>query len=151
VKKEKQLQLGFKIVKIQTTKFSFTDIEENKLVELINDPNGLGININIALNIDSEKSTIAMDVQTDLFNNESKQSLVEHIGRTVYFVDGLEKTYNKEANAYDLPDVLLIQLYSIAYTHSRAMLSNEISPTCYRDKYFLPVINPAALLHKKNN
>lgn len=146
---KKQIQLGYKITKIQTTKFSFTDIEENKLIKLTNDPKGLGININVSLNIDIKTTTINMDVQTKLFVTESKEPLVEHTGRTVYFIEGLEKIYNKEADAYDFPDALLIQLYGIAYTHSRALLAIEISPTCYRDKYFLPVINPADLLQKK--
>lgn len=147
-KGKQEIHLGYRIDKIQTTKFSFEDLAEEKLNELLNDSKGLGVNVNVSLSINGEKSTITINVLTQLTITETKTNLVEHSGRTVYFVVGLENAYNKEADAYDLPDAFLIQLYGIAYTHSRALLATEIGSTCYRDKYFLPVINPASLLEK---
>lgn len=144
--KDKKIKLGYKILKIHTTKFSFTDIDSDELTNLLDSKEDLGINVNVSLNINKDESTLTLDVSTQLIKTKDKVFLVEHSGRTVYFVGGLEGTFDKEKNVYNLPNDLLIQWYSIAYTHSRALLAIEISPTVYKDKYFLPVINPLDLL-----
>lgn len=74
--------------------------------------------------------------------------LVEHTGRTSFYVEGLEKFFKEKDSTYDLPNIFMIQILGIAYTHARALLSVEISPTIYRDNYFLPVVDPANLLPK---
>jgi len=149
-KKKKEVDIGYRIIKIHTTNFTSKDIDDKSLQNLFNSLNALGVNVNVSVNINREDSSITMDVATDLFNRETNVKLVEHSGRTVYFIQGLDQTYNKEKNAFDLPGPMLIHLYSIAYTHSRALLATEISPTCYHEKYFLPVIDPAILIQKNN-
>lgn len=145
-KESKQIKLGYRITKIQTTKFAFEDILEGKLNDLLANIDGLGLNINVGIRINQEESLVTIDVETVLIDVSAKINLVTHSARTVFFVENLKSTYNKETNAFDLPNELLVQIYGISYTHARALLSMEISPTVYRDKYFLPVINPINLV-----
>lgn len=136
--------LKYRITKIFTTKFSITDIQEEVLEKLLNSDTELNIKIDISLNVETPK--ISIDVHSQLSNVAESTTLVEHTGRTLFFLEGLEDYYNKQNDAFELPDNLLIQLHSIAYTHARALLATEISSTIYKDKYFLPVINPSDLI-----
>lgn len=67
----------------------------------------------------------------------------------MFHIQGLDKVYNKEADSYELPNGLTVQLYSHAYTHARALLASELSATSFRDKYFLPILNPSQFIRSK--
>ena len=142
-KKQEQIEISYRIIKIHTTKFTCEDSSEERIDVLFNNMDGLGLNIEATLNVDNEKSIITIDIGTELIDKENGMALVEHSGRTSYHLQGLNKFYNKDKNAYDLPDDLALQFYSFAYTHARALLAAEISPTVYKDKYILPVIDPS--------
>lgn len=145
------IKLRYKVVKINTLKFIFEEIDEGNFVKLFNDNSDLLIvNLSTEISFDIKKSTISIDINTKLINQESKAELIKHSGRTTFMVEGLDKTYNKKEDYYDIPDELIIQLYGLAYSHSRALLTIEISPTIYKDKYFLPVINPSNFINKEN-
>lgn len=150
-KQKKQVEISYRILKIHTAKFSYEDIEEKDLSSLFDKPDSLAINMSTTLNIDREKSTFTLDINTALIDKKNEKVLIEHLGRTVYQLKGYDQVYNKKEDSYDLPDGLLIQLYSLAYTHSRALLATEISPTIYKDKYFLPVVNPTDFIKTRNN
>lgn len=142
--------IGYRISQIHSLKFSFKDIEIERLNQIFETQNALALNTSTSFNIDKEKSTIIIDINTQLVDNEKENVLVEHSGRTVYIVKGLDSVYNEDENNFDLPDGLVIQLFSIAYSHARALLATEISPTIYKDKYMLPVIDPRVFLKKDN-
>jgi hypothetical protein len=142
----KEFQLGYRVDLIQTLKFSFEDIDEEELVNLMKDPKGLEININIRVKIKKETSTFILDVSSELFNFKEKSLLVQHIGRTSFFIQGLESTSREEGKSFDLPSKILVQMYGIAFTHSRALLSVDLSPTVYRNRYMLPVVDPYTLI-----
>ena len=144
--KNKNIVLGYKIIKIQTIKFSFEEVENQIFDSLLIQEDALSINLHTAFTIDKETSIITFDIHTQLVQKEISKTLIEHIGRTEYKIEGLDKAYNKEKDLFDLPDNFVIQLYSIGYTHARALLSVEVSPTMYKEKYFLPVIDPSNLL-----
>lgn len=146
---ENKVQLGYRVESIKTIQFSFEDISEKELEDLMSDTNGLGININARVNIKMETSSFVLDISSELFNSKTKTPLVKHVGRTSYFLQGISSVVNNDGKSVDLPSDMLVQLYGIAYTHSRALLSVELSPTVYRNKYILPVIDPNVLLPKK--
>lgn len=146
---KKDLTLGYRITKIQSTKFSFVEINEEILDELFASKKA-AININLTAHIDALKSTMTIDISSTLFNTIDNEMLVEHNGRTSFFIQGLEKTKNKTNGGFDLPNELLVQIHGIAYSHARALLANELSSTFFRDKYFLPVVNPEDLLKIRN-
>jgi len=147
-KKSNTDNIGYRISRIHSLKFSFKDIEIDRLNQIFETQNTLAINTSTSLNIDKEKSTIIIDINTQLIDSEKDDVLVEHSGRTVYIVKGLDGVYNKDEDNFNLPDGLVIQLFSIAYSHARALLATEISPTIYKDKYILPVIDPSVILKK---
>ena len=140
---QKQFEIGYRIIKIHSIKFNFEDYNEGIIEKLFNTKDSLGLNINTSLKIDKETSVITIDIATKLVKNKEDKTIISHTGRTAYHIKGLDKIYNKETDSFDLPDDFTIQLYSLSYTHARALLSTELSPTNYRDKYFLPVINPS--------
>jgi hypothetical protein len=145
-KQQVQIDLGYRIAKIHTTKFTCEDNSEERIDQLFSHIDGLGINIQTSLSIDHKKSIITIDFGTELIDKENGKALVEHSGRTSFYIQGLNELYNKEKESYDLPDDFAIQLYGIAYTHARALLAAEISPTAYKDKYFLPVVDPTQFI-----
>lgn len=149
-KTEQKTEIGYRIVKINTTKFSFEEINEEALDQLFKAREALEISLNIKFDIDKDKSIIALDVSTELIQKKKGTILVSHVGRTSFLINNLEVVYDKEQGTYVFPHDILVQLYSIAYTHARALLATEISPTIYKDKYFLPVINPVDLIQNKN-
>jgi hypothetical protein len=148
-KKIKKDTLRYKISQIHTLKFSFKDIELDRLNQLFEQQNRLGLNTKTSINIDKDKSIITIDINTNLFDKGNNEDLVEHSGRTVYQVQGLENVYNPYDKNYDIPDGFIAQLFGIAYSHARALLATEISPTIYKDKYILPVIDPSKLLKQQ--
>ena len=143
------LIIGYRITKIQSTKFSFVDTNEEILDELFASKKA-AININLTAHIDAFKSTMTIDISSALFNTIDNEMLVEHNGRTSFFIRGLEKTKNETNGGFDLPNELLVQIHGIAYSHARALLASDLSSTCFRDKYFLPVVNPEELLKIRN-
>ena len=147
-KKAKKENLGYRVSQIHSLKFSFKDIEPERLNRIFEAQNALALNTNTSLNIDKDKSTITIDINTILIDNQKEDVLVEHSGRTVYVVKGLDTAYNEDGNNFNLPDGLIIQLFSIAYSHTRALLATEISPTIYKDKYILPIVDPKGFLQK---
>lgn len=151
MKSKTEVELSYKIIKIQTAKFAHQEIEENHFKTLLASNDELSVNMNLNLNIDKEKSSISVDVTTSLIEKKSELILIEHTGRTIYNIKGLEKIYTSENDTFEIPDGLLIQLYSMAYTHSRALLAVELSPTMYKDNYFLPVVNPEMFIKKQNS
>ena len=150
-KKTKNNNLGYRISQIHSLKFSFKDIDLDKLNKIFEQQNTLALNTNTSLNIDGQKSTITIDISTNLIDKIADEVLVEHSGRTVFLINGLDKVYNEIDENFDLPDGLIIQLFGIAYSHARALLATEISPTIYKDKYILPVIDPSQFLKQNGN
>ena len=151
IQKKEKANIGYRIGKIHSIKFSFSDISDKQISTLFTSKDSLGVNIGVAMSIKNEDSSIVFDISSQLIDKLNESILVEHVGRTVYFIRGLEDVYSSEQDAYDLPSEFLLQLLSIAYTHSRALSASEISPTCYHEKYFLPVIDPRDLLEMLND
>lgn len=149
--KSKKNNLGYRISRIHSLKFSFKDIHVDRLNQLFEKQDTLSLNTNTSLDIDKEKSAITIDINTNLIDKEKDEILVEHSGRTVYQINGLDKFYNSEENNFDIPDGLLVQLFSLAYSHARALLATEVSPTIYKDKYILPVVDPTGFLKKEDD
>ena len=150
-KKKEENNLEYRIKRIHSLKFYFKEIESNRLNSMFEKTDALYLNTKTILNIDDKESSISIDINTELLERKSNEILVEHSGRTVYQIKGLKDIYNETDNVYDIPNEFLIQLYSLAYSHTRALLATEVSPTVYKDKYFLPIINPQDFLKNKNS
>lgn len=143
----KDIKIAYRILKIHTKSFSVNDIPEDQLDSLFNNGNSI-LNIGSNINFDKDKSTITIDIQTSLTKKGENKQIVAHSGRTVFFIQELEKLFNSKEDSYDLPNNFLLQLLGISFSHSRALLSTELQSTAYADKFTLPVINPSILLPK---
>lgn len=145
--KGKEIKISYRILKIHTTSFSIKDILEQQLEELFKNGNAL-LNMGSNINFDNLKSTITIDIKTSLIKKGENKQLVDHTGRTVFFMEDIKKFYNTKSDSYDLPTNFILQLLGISFSHSRALLSTELQSTVYADKFVLPVINPNILLPK---
>src|SRR5690606_16546446 len=96
--------------------------------------------------IDDSKTEIIFDVISNFYNPDTEEELIEHIGRTKYIVTNLHVSAEKDS--VDIPDELMVTLYSLAHTHARALLASDVQNTIYKDKAFLPVVNPKEILKK---
>ncbi len=150
--KEKQADLSYRIAQIYTLEFSFKDLDRATLEKFFDTPNSLALGTQTKVDINRKESNITIDIRTKLFEKEKEINvLVDHTGRTVFNIRGLEQVFNMEENTFELPDAFMAQLFGLAYSHARALLAVEISPTIYKDKYLLPVINPHSFLSNNQN
>lgn len=99
--------------------------------------------------IDESKAEIIFDIVTDFFEPESKEVLISHIGTTKYVVQNLPSSDDKES--FNIPDQFMVMLYSIAHSHARALLASDLQNTIYKDKMFIPVVDPKNILNNKLN
>lgn len=144
----KNTQIGYKVIKIHTTKFSCAEVEEDNIDLDFNSGDKFGLNISFNINIKQDESILQFDLKSTLVDNNTDENIVEHTGRTVFSIENIMFLYEKETDSYNFPDELLTQIYGLAYTHARALLSVELSPTIFKDKYFLPVIDPREMIPK---
>lgn len=145
---EKEYSLGYKVSKINTTKFSYNDLEEDQVTILFEKEENLKVNLDVNMGISLEKAEIFFEINTSLSNSENNESIIIHTGKTTFSVQNLESTYSKEDEKFDLPDGLIVQLYALSYSHARALLSVELNRTVYKDVFYLPVIDPTNILNK---
>jgi hypothetical protein len=73
---------------------------------------------------------------------------VTHTARTVFYIKNMKDFYEKETEKVNIPDPATVQFLGISFSHARAALAIELSSTVYRDKYFLPVVDPLVLFNK---
>lgn len=148
---KKTVNISYKVIKIHTTKFSFEDVDEEKLNEIVADEDKPNLNINVSISSRKEKSTVTFDVTSYFLNPEdNSQPLVTHTARTIFYIKNIEDIYEKETDKINIPDQVALQFLSISFTHARAVLAMELSSTVYRDKYFLPVVDPMDLFKGLN-
>lgn len=143
----KEIKIEYRIKKIYTTSYAVEDLPEEELTGLFRTGNS-NLNIGSNINFDKEKSTITIDIKSSLTKKGAKKDLVSHTGRTVFFIQNLEKLFNTEEDSYKLPNNFLLQLLGISFSHSRALLATELQSTPYAEKFILPVVNPKILLPK---
>lgn len=144
--------MDYKIIKIHTTRFTFEDLEEGHVHELFSTPQNLGFSMTMGIIFNLKASVLTIHIDTKLIEKENNNSLIDHSARTSYAIRELNRFVHikdKKERTYHIPEELLVELFSTAYTHARALLATEISPTIYKDKYFLPVIDPADVIKKQ--
>lgn len=147
IEQQENTTLRYRISKITTTKFFSIDIDEEE-ANLIFEENQSSLELNVGMGISLEKSEIFLEVSSVLRHRETQEIVIEHVGKTVFSVLGLKNTYREEGQTFDLPDGFVVQLYTLAYSHSRALLTTELSKTVFKDKLFLPVIDPKKIIQK---
>ena len=81
---QKEFNLGYKVAKINTTKFSYSDLEEDKVAFLFENEDNLKVSLDVNMGISLEKSEIFFEINTSLSNRENDESVITHIGKTTF-------------------------------------------------------------------
>ncbi len=149
-KDKEHTKIEYRIINIHTTEFFFEDLSEQEIDHLVQNSGSLSININNTVNIDAAKSVIAIDVSSKLLKKGDETVLIRHTGRTAFQIKNLHEAFDEEQQTYDIPTGLLVQLHSLAYSHARALAATEVSPTAYKNKFFLPVVDPSKFIQKND-
>jgi len=144
--KKQNINFSYRATDILTTKFVYNQIDDSALDNLFNNLKDIGFSISTTSNVDIENSKLIIDITTILKDKSNNEMLVEHTARTIYVIENLKEGINSNNEEVDLPTVLLQQMYGIAFSHARALLAVEISPTNFKGKYVLPIIDPALLI-----
>lgn len=144
--KEPDTTLGYKIVKIQTTKFEFKEINEDEIQVIFFDNKSLRVDMSVQIEVSKENSTVTFHIETTVVKINTEDSLIKHTGITRFKTAGMEAYFNQDDNSYDFPPEFLVQLHTLAHSHARALLAVELSSTVYRDQFYLPIIDPRTIL-----
>lgn len=140
---ETEERIGYRIVQIKTVKI------------IINEPDDLDFDqitvtgkVNLSTtSLNNEKVEIVFEVVTEFIDKRTNETLISHIGRTKYIAVNI--IISEDQEVINIPDQLMIMLYAIAHSHSRALLSSDLQNTIYKDKIFIPVIDPKDILNRE--
>lgn len=143
---EIKIKFNYRVSKINTFIFNVFELPENEVSELFAEVGLIGLQVNTTINIPSDAKSIRIDILSEISKKASNELLITHKGSTIFAVDNLQDFFIPESNSYHLPSSVLVQLFSLAYTHARALIAIEISPTVYKDKFFLPIVDPNAMI-----
>lgn len=146
---QREIKLMFRVRNIASVNFSYTDLNPEELNLIRSGSTSLNLSIATNFRINSNDSLIIISIITTVLgvNNEE---IMKHVGRTTFDVQGLEETKDLSGEGFELPNEFVIQLYSISYTHARALLATMASSTDFKDLVILPVIDPKVFLEKHN-
>lgn len=143
--KQNTPQIAYRVEEIRTTKFVFTEMETTAIDELFSKEEGSKLDLGARVDIDDKNKRVSFSIHSKILKDS--QIIIEHIGKTTFLIQGLELMKAEKEGVYDFPDVLLSQLYALSYSHARALLGMEMSRTNFKDKFYLPVIDPMMLVN----
>lgn len=140
-------QLKYRILRIYTAQFSFEDIDEKEVNKLAGALGSVNVKMKLGLKVDAKTSEILISISTDWIKTADQVKLFNHTGNTLFHIENLNDILDEESKEYLFPNPFLIQIQSLAYSHARALLAIEISPTVYKDKFFLPIVKIADIVN----
>ena len=146
MKKNDNLEIGYRVADLRTIKFIFGEVEEKSIDSLLNDKDGANLTLGVHTEFNIEKNLVFFDVIIELMYND--EILINHVGRTGFEINGLSQLMISEEEI-DFPQHILEQLYGISFSHSRALLAVETARTPYNGKFYIPVINPKRFIEER--
>ena len=133
-KKEIQVEIG--ILKIRDLGFFLDEIIDS------GENSQLVYNLNIGQN--SEEEWIEFILEAQFKNNITHETFMSGKAATRFFVKNLKNFVSNETIA--LPPDAMTTMFSMSFTHTRAILSKNMAGTKF-DKMYLPIVNPNELLN----
>lgn len=138
--------VGYMVADILSTNFQFKAVSSDELNDLTTgEQDKLKIDNRLAINVLNEGKNVLVDVQSKVrlakADPDSDDFLILHVGRTNFGFTGLERFYDEATNKVDIPIDILRSIFSLAYNHSRALLTVELQKTIYSHKFTLPLID----------
>ncbi len=129
-------QINFGIQQIKELEF-FID-------ESVNIGEAFDFNYHVELRNEVEHERVIFTITANYFLNKTTEAFMKGKSSTVFLIKDMKNHSRKLSNgsdAVDLPDPLWITLFSIAFTHARALLAKSSSGTKY-SHMLMPLINP---------
>lgn len=112
---------------------------------------GATMDTNYTVDIQSkmEEDALLMSITFSFIKSETKEVIMRSKVMTIYLIKGLGTRIKKinDIEHIDLPDQLWIAIFSIAFTHTRAVAARSSAGSKYSN-LLLPLINPEAEFKK---
>ncbi len=139
--KSEPRQIHWSILEIKETEF-FVD-ESAK-------PGQVNFGYQVVLDIKVPESLVSFSIIATYVNAATNDVVLKSKSHTSFGIKDMEsftKKDEKGQDAVDLPDALWISLFSMAYSHARALLARSAGPTIFK-AFIIPPINPEAEFKK---
>lgn len=138
--------------KAKPIEWAIKEIKEQEFLvnEYIQQINGINFNYHVDLTILVPSELISIAITSTYVDATSKEVFMKGRSMTSYQIKNMKLMSRKEENGndlVDLPEPLWISLFSIAYTHARALLAKSSAGTKY-SHMLLPAINPTTEFKK---
>ena len=146
-KKARTVELHYRVFEIRTVKFVFGEFDDDVIDNLMNDNDNFNLNVSVNIDINGDKSLITIDILTEL--THASELLISHTARTVFEVLNLKAIFDIQTNMYQIPDPLLISTHGLAFSPARALLATEMARTNFKNKFYLPIIDPSQFVKNK--
>ena len=138
---------------MNTNQIEFAIKQIRELEFFVNEDAGLSdafdLNYHVDISVRVPVESIVISVAADYLVKEDKTPLMKGRTATTFLIRNLSK-YSKKINdkeAVDLPDPLWITMFSVAFSHTRALLAKSSSATRY-GHMLMPLINPEQEFYK---
>jgi len=132
-----QVNIGIK--KIKDTEF-FVDE-----AIVLSDPFTANIGFELTTNVNLAEKTIEL-LLTAFFTVQEHSTLFMKIKTSnVFMVQEVEEFMNTEKKVFNIPDNIMVTLFSLSISHTRALLAKNALGTKFSEIY-LPIINPTEIL-----
>ena len=134
-------QIHWSIVEIKETEFF---VDESARPEKVN------FGYQVMLDLKIPDSLVCFSIIATYTNAATNEIVLKSKSFTSFGIKNIESFAKKTGNnqdAIDLPDALWISLFSMSYTHARALLAKSAGPTIFK-ALIIPPINPEAEFKK---
>lgn len=139
----KGTSFAYKVKGIETRKIEINfDIGFDILNSLRDDNVKKKIDVKTLFTVEKSKNLLHFEITTYVSHKETDTKFIEHIGVTIFSILNLEIAFDETNNKFNLPNELVHQLFSISYTHCRALIAAELNKTIFKDILYLPIVDP---------
>lgn len=147
-KKEEKLNIKYRVVGIKTIGLNIEacEVEEVNSLEALSE---IDVDVDVALYLKDVKEGIIFEctINSSFYNKTSKKVHVKSSIKSQFEIVGLiGEQESKGKTSYNLPEPLILNIVSIAYSQARGVLSAHLAGTEYDQYLFLPLVPPAKLL-----
>jgi len=133
---EEKFNLGIK--KIKDIEFFIDESVE------LPEPANLGINFELTTNVNLQETTIELILQVNFINSLNEKVLMRIKTINAFLIPELSGFNQPSTEQFNVPDILLVTILSLAVSHTRALLSKNTTGTRFADIY-IPIVNPTEL------
>lgn len=134
---ETGLEFRFAISKIEDLGFS--------ILRLKSVPKNIKVGYGVELNFEEEENIVEFTIKASFTDFQTKEVFLSGKVLTQFRVMNLSKFSNKIDDTYEFPGDSMVMLFSMAFTHNRAILAKNVSGSIYSN-IIIPVVDPKAVL-----